>query len=71
MPELLQQISIQLQQVDPRTPLMQVRVFFVCHQVIYVDLSIADALRAIANNEHAARVSQKVRLDHPGAKHPV
>lgn len=71
MYELLQQLSTQLQQVDPRTPLMQVRVYFICHQEIYADLTVADALRVIANNEHAARVSQKVRLDYPGAKHPI
>lgn len=68
---LLQQISSLLLKVDPRTSLMEISVLFVCHQEVYAVMNLADALRVIANNEQAARVAQKVRLDYPGAKHPI
>jgi hypothetical protein len=68
---LLQQISSLLLKVDPRTSLMEISVLFICHQHVYVVMPLSDALRAIANNEHAARIAAKVRLDYPGAKHPT
>lgn len=51
--------------------LLDIRVLFICHQDVYANVCLADALRMIANNEQAARVSQKVRLDYTGAKHPI